>query len=142
MVSADPLTARKGVPGGERSSSSLCLLGQLWTFTERTVEEKQAGSTQRLRLGPAEFVLPTVAWPGLQNHVGVHSTSPSSSSCPRLTSHHVLAAFKSLLNSKAALPSCQLEAWSSTAWSMSQFPGLQLGVSVPKATPFADLPTD
>lgn len=36
--------------------------GQLSTFTEGTVEEKQAGCTRRLSLGPAESVLPVVAY--------------------------------------------------------------------------------
>lgn len=75
------------------SWGSFVQLGQLSTFTERTIEEKQAGCTRRLSLGPAESVLPVAAWPGLQSHVGVLARSPnsSSSSCPCLTSHHVLA---------------------------------------------------
>lgn len=101
--------------------------GGLSTFTEGTGEEKQAGCTRRLRLGPAESVPPAVLWPCLQSPVGVLARSPNSSSCPCLTSHHVLATSQLLLNSGASLPACLCEACSPaargyvpTSWGCSQ----------------------
>lgn len=95
-----------GSGGQGGCSTSPCVwLGQLSAFTEGTIEEKQAGCTTRLRLGPADSVLLAMAWPGLQSHVGVLARSPnSSSSCPCLTSHCVLATFQLLLNSEHHYP--------------------------------------
>lgn len=94
-----------GGQGGRCSTAPCVWPGQLSAFTEGTIEEKQAGCTKRLTLGPAESVLLAMAWPGSQSHVGVLARSPnSSSSWPCLTSHHVLATFQSLLNSERHYP--------------------------------------
>lgn len=66
-----------GGQGGGCSTAPCVWSGQLSAFTEGTIEEKQAGCTRRLRLGPAESVLLAVARPGLQSHVGVLPDHPT-----------------------------------------------------------------